>query len=355
VLLLFRMLQAAAGALIIPNGVALARQFLPEGLRGRGFGLIGAAVGIAAASGPPLGGLLVETAGWRSIFYVNLLAVAPALLLGWRWLPAGRRSEGGRFDIPGAIMLPAALVGTAGVLMTVGRDVGATVQLGTGLASVAVAVVFIRRELGHLDPVFQPRLFRNRGFAAASGGVALSNMAMYTLLLSVPLLLAERGESSSLEVGLVLTALSASMIVLAPFGGLLVDKVGRRVPAVVGLAMLALGTAPIALAGAGVTLSTLVASLAVAGIGLGVAGAAMQVSAVESVSQEQAGMASGVYSTSRYLGSIVGSAVLAGLLGSDRAGVDGLDAVFTVVLVAAVLAAVVATGLRPRPLADAAD
>ena len=350
VLLVFRVLQAVSAALIIPNGVALAREVLPESRRGRGFGLIGVAVGIAAASGPPLGGVLVETAGWRAIFYVNVVLVMPALLFGWRWLPTGRRAEDrGRFDVAGAIMLPMVLIGTVSVLMSIGRDVGLSTQIAVGIATLALAVFFVRQELRHHDPVFDPRLFRNRAFAAAGGGVALSNLAMYTLLLSVPILLDARGDISALETGLVLTALSASLIVLAPVGGMLADRFGRRAPTVAGLALAAFGTAPIALAGAEVTIPTLIAGLTVMGIGLGVGNPGLQTTSVESVSNRRAGMASGVYSTSRYLGSIVGSAVLTGLLVTQQGTVDGLDTVFVIVLVAAILATVVTLGLRARP------
>ena len=350
VTLVFRVLQAVCAALILPNAAALARIVVPEARRGTGFGLIGVAVGIAAASGPPLGGVLVETAGWRSIFYVNVLLVTPALFLGWRWLPADDRAEDtGRFDVAGAIMLPAVLIGTAVVLMSLGRDVGVSTQIVVGLATLALAVVFVRHELRHRDPVFEPRLFRNRAFAAAGGGVGLSNLAMYTLLLSVPILLDARGDTSTLETGLVLTALSASMIVVAPAGGMLADRFGRRAPTVAGLALATLGTVPIALVGAEVGIPTLIAGLTVVGIGLGVATPGLQTTAVESVSQHRAGMASGLYSTSRYLGSIVGSAILTGLLVTQRGDVDGLDTVFAIVLVASILATVVTLGLRARP------
>ena len=350
VTLLFRVLQAASGALIIPNGIALAREVVPETRRGRGYGLIGIAVGIAAASGPPLGGLLVETAGWRSIFYVNVLLVTPALLLGWKWLPAGRRTvHSGQFDVAGAVMLLLILIGTAGALMSVGGSAGLSSQIGIVLATLGLAAVFVRHELRHRDPVFEPRLFLNRAFAAAGGGVGLSNLAMYTLLLSVPILLDARPDVSAFETGLVLTALSASMIVLAPVGGLLADKFGRRAPSVTGLALATLGTAPIALAGADVGIPTLIGGLAVVGIGLGVANPGLQTTAVESVSRRRAGMAAGLYSTSRYLGSIVGSAILTGLLVTRGGDVAGLDTVFVIVFGAATLATAVALGLRARP------
>lgn len=187
-LLAFRVLQAIAGELIIPNGLALARSIIPEVRRGRAFGLIGAGIGIAAASGPPLRGVLVETADWRAIFYVNVVLILAALALRWKWLPSGDGAGGkGSFDLTGAIALPIILAGAAGMLMSIGRGVDPLVLAAGGLGLLAARVVFIYRELRHPDPVFQPRLFRNRAFTSAAGGIGLSNMAMYTLLLSAPL------------------------------------------------------------------------------------------------------------------------------------------------------------------------
>jgi multidrug resistance protein len=88
-LLFFRVQQAVAGAVALPNGAALLREMVPAERRAGRFGLVGAAVAVAAAAGPPLGGLLVGTAGWRAIFYVNLLLILPTLALVWRWIPVG--------------------------------------------------------------------------------------------------------------------------------------------------------------------------------------------------------------------------------------------------------------------------
>jgi len=88
-LLFFRVQQAVAGAVALPNGAALLREMVPAERRAGRFGLLGAAVAAAAAAGPPLGGLLVGTAGWRAIFYVNLLLILPTLALVWRWIPVG--------------------------------------------------------------------------------------------------------------------------------------------------------------------------------------------------------------------------------------------------------------------------
>ena len=355
VLLAFRTLQAVGAALIVPTGAALLRDAVPVERRGMAFGYIGAAVAVAAASGPPLGGVLVEAAGWRAIFYVNVLLVLPALAVGWRRLPPTLPpSLKGRFDFVGATMLVVVLVGAAALLMSLGRSPHGSVLVVGAVAVVAVGAALLLHELRHPDPVLRLRLFQNRAFAAASAGIGLGNLAMYTLLLSVPLLLVDLHDSSILHVGLVLTALSASMILLAPFGGRLADRYGRRRPTAVGLALMAVGALPIGLMGAAISLSALVVGLTLVGIGLGLATPGLQTSAVESVTSEDSGVAFGVYSTSRYLGSIVGSALLAGLLGTDRADLDGLDTVFAIVFVAAVLAAFASLGLRPRPEARAA-
>jgi EmrB/QacA subfamily drug resistance transporter len=356
VLIALRVLQAVAGALIVPNGTALVRAGVPEGRRGGSFGLIGAAVALAAGVGPPFGGVLITAAGWRAVFYVNLLLVLPAVAIGWRWLPRDRTTAARNpFDVLGAIMLPVILTVAVGLLMftTHGR-ISLVLVVGVPMVMM-IATMFLWWELKHPDPVLQPRLFRRRAFAAANGGIALANLAMYTVLLAVPLLLASRRESSTLQAGLVLTALTAAMIVVSPLGGRLADRFGRRLPTIAGLAFLTLGAVPMAVAGAEIRLPPLVVGLMLVGAGIGIAMPGLQSTAVESVSREEAGAASGIYSTSRYLGSIVGSAILAGLVGAGRSDADGLGSVFVIVLMGGALATVVGLGLRARPEAHSAE
>ncbi len=349
-LLTFRGLQGMAGALIIPSGAAMLRDVIPAERRARAFGMIGAAAGVAAALGPFLGGVLVEAAGWRAIFYANLALVAPALLLARRWLPRDALSgDDSRIDIVGAVMLAVVLGTFVWLLTSLSTGISPVVPAVAGPVVVALAVIFAIREARHPDPIIPPGLFRRRSFAAACGAIGLGNLAMYTLLLSVPLLLADRGGSSSSQTGLVLSSLSVPMILLAPVGGRLADRFGRRLPTSAGLALVVGGTLSPALTGAGIALPALIPSLALVGAGLGLSMPGLQTAAVESVASRQAGVAAGVFSTSRYLGSIVGATVLVALLGVDRSDLGGLAAVFVVILVAASLATLVSFGLGPRP------
>ena len=136
-------------------------------------------------------------------------------------------------------------------------------------------------------------------------------------------------------------------------GGRMIDRFARRLPKTLGLVTLAVGVLPIALAGQDVSIPTLLAGLALVGLGIGLATPGLQSSGVEAVESDQAGSAAGLCSTSRYLGSIIGSAIIAGILGASDVDVDGLSLVFLLPFVAAVVAAVVSLGLRGRAAVSA--
>ena len=136
-------------------------------------------------------------------------------------------------------------------------------------------------------------------------------------------------------------------------GGRMIDRFARHLPKTLGLVTLAVGVLPIALAGQDVSIPTLLAGLALVGLGIGLATPGLQRSGVEAVESDQAGSAAGLCSTSRYLGSIIGSAIIAGILGASDVDVDGLSLVFLLSFVAAVVSAVVSLGLRGRAAVSA--
>ena len=352
-LLFCRVLQAVAGAIAVPNGAALLREVIPAERRAGRFGLVGAAIATAAAAGPPLGGFLVGQAGWRAIFLVNIVLVVPALLIGWRSIPAARVTETRRtFDLSGAVLLLTVLVGAAALLTRGSRD---GIALVAAISLGGLALAFVRWELRHKNPVLQPRLFRHRTFAAANAAIALSNLAIYTTLLAIPILLSRRAGWTSTEVGLVLAAMSMGMVVFSPLGGRLADRLGRRWPTVLGLLLLSAGLVPLALTGGAVDTLPLLVGLGVAGAGIGLSSAGMQTAALEAVGPEESGVASGVFSTSRYLGSIVGASLLAGMLGPTEDGLEGFGPLFSMTLATAVLSALASVALHDRPVAARVD
>jgi DHA2 family methylenomycin A resistance protein-like MFS transporter len=280
---------------------------------------------------------------------VNVPIVALGFLMVWRVVPARTEAIAKRpFDLAGSLLLSGVLVGTS-LLVLQGVE---RLPLSLVLVSVAALVIALaalaRHEMGHADPVINPAFLRIRAFAAATSGVALSNMSFYTLLIALPLVLASNFGWSAAAIGLGLTLLTGPMIIFAPIGGRLADRLGRRAPAVAGLTIATVALAMLAILGDGSTSAMLAMSL-VAGAGFGLALASHQAAAVEAVPASQAGAASGVFSTGRYLGSILGSLFLATLLVTAVDGVTtGFRAVIIMSAVAALLATVASVGLPGR-------
>jgi len=342
VLIGFRVAQAVSGAVVFPNGAGLIRELIPASRRGGAFGIVGGSIALAAGLGPLIGGVLVGLGGWRAIFLVNVPFVAAALALAWRAVPSspGFAPETA-FDWVGAALLAAVLGGSAALVI---ESADAPVALAPGIPLLLIlSVFFVRRELRHPDPVFQPRFFKIRPFAAANAGISASNLAFYTILLATPLLLTRQFEWSSLQIGVALAVLSAPMVVFSPIGGRLADRYGRRMPAVAGCVALAAGIVPLAIAPDLGTVG-LLPCLLVMGSGVGLSTAGLQASAIEALEPAQAGVAAGLFSTSRYIGSFAGSIALARLL-DEGEGLSGFHAVFVIALVGAVVSVLVTLAL----------
>ena len=312
VLIVFRTQQALAGALSFPNGTAMIRDAVPGDRRGSAFGTIALATGIAAASGPPIGGLLVHSFGWSAIFWANIPVVIIALALSWKSLPhiQAQQVTQRRFDLTGSALF-AGCLGAIIVIPTLLKLHQPIIAAAMAILSVGLGFVFVRWELGTDSPVVDMRLFKHSQFAAACGSVSLSNLVMYTTLLALPLYL-ENVRSHSVQVaGLTLAAISAFAAIWGPIGGRWTDRVGSRTPAIVGGVVLFAGTAGLTMSLVMSSLVPVIIALALMGLGLGISGAPIQATVVESVPGAQTGSAAGVFSTSRYMGSVTGSSILA--------------------------------------------
>lgn len=349
VLILCRVVQAAAGALVMPTGMALLREAVTAERLGRTLGLFGAVMPLAAAVGPVLGGVLVQFGGWQAIFLVNIPITLFTFVLGWYVIPRrpGRAGQQ-RFDLAGAGWLCALLVGLAALL---DLTPGGLVLPVSCVALVVATVAFVRYELRHPDAVLQPRLFTRLPFVAATGGIALANLAFYVTLLAVPMLLHQHGVSSG-TTGLVLGALTLAGSPAALAGGRLADRIGLRWPAVAGLALILAGLLPLVFVPMQLPLPLLAVSLAVAGAGVGLAMPPFQLGAVRSVAERDTGVATGVFFTSRYLGSIAGTSLLAGPLAPSAGG--AFSTLFAVLAAVAAAGVIVSAALPGRAMASAA-
>jgi EmrB/QacA subfamily drug resistance transporter len=311
VLVVFRLQQAIAAASVVPNSLALLRASSVDGRAGTYFGISGATTSIGAAIGPLIGGLL-SGIDWRLIFLVNLPLAGFALFIAWRSLPAGdspRRTA--HPDLAGAVALGVLLSIAAWTLTGAGTST-ATITILL-LAAVALgAVLFVRYESGHADAALPPFLFTIRGFTSANLTIALSNLALYGTFLAVPVILAGSGPDATIRGGIAISAQSIAMVVLSPVSGALVDRVGARWPTALGGLLIAAGLAILSLSGHASDFTVLLICLPITGAGVALTFPATRIAALDAVPARYAALASGVTSSSRYFGGMIG-ALIAGL------------------------------------------
>jgi MFS family permease len=177
--------------------------------------------------------------------------------------------------------------------------------------AVVVSVAFVVWERRTPSPVVDVRLFRDARFVAACASIGLSNLVMYTTLLALPLYLERVRERDVQTSGLILAALSAFSAIWGPLGGRWTDRAGRWLPAVTGGLAVIISVAILSPGVRATSLVPLIVALALMGLGIGLQGAPVQTAAIDASPSDKTGSAAGIFSTSRYLGSVLGSSVLA--------------------------------------------
>lgn len=275
--------------------------------------------GLAVVGGPVIGGAVTQGLAWEWIFWLNLpigLVVVPLVL---RRVPESR--GGGRaVDAAGLVLVTGAALGLVwGLVRSQAAGWGSAEVAGSLIAGVVCGAAFVAWERVARQPMVPLELFRLRGFAAGNAAGVFLYAALYgSLFFAAQYFQTGRGDRP-LAAGLHLLAWTASVTVVAPVAGRLVNRVGARPPAAAGLALQAAGMGWLALAATpSVPYWQLVAPMLVAGAGVSMAMPATQTAVLNAVAPQRIGNASGVFNTGRQLGGVFGVALLA--LAFGRAG-----------------------------------
>lgn len=328
-----RMLQAAGAAMVLACGAALVTAVFPARQRGRALGLMAMGTAAGSASGPLIGGVLVEAFGWQAVF----LGRAPlALLAALISLVALPRVDGPprreRFDLIGAVLLGWAMVS---LLLGLNRgpawgwDAGRTLSLF--VLSLIGLLLFIRHERAFTPPIIDLTLFQNRGFAIANTCGFLSSLAMFGVWLLLPYFLVEARGEEPLRAGWYLACVPAASAVTAPAGGWLADRLGARLPSLLGLSLECAGLLLIARIDGGSPTLVIVLSLLVLGVGLGIFQAPNQSVLMGSMPASALGVGGGMLSMMRTLGVVTGVALLGAVYAAQSPAVaPGESAAFSV-------------------------
>ncbi|MDX3246853.1 MFS transporter [Streptomyces sp. ME18-1-4] len=309
-----RTVQAVGGSMLNPVAMSIiTNTFTDPRERARAIGVWGAVVGISMAAGPLLGGLLVESVGWRSIFWLNLPVGLLALLATLRYVPESRAPKARRPDPVGQLLV-IVLFGSLTYAIIEAPEAGAATSGPFAAVALVALLGLLRYEPRRTEPLIDLRFFRSAPFSGATV-VAISAFAALGgfLFLSTLYLQNVRG-LDALHAGLWMLPLAVPTFLCAPLSGRLVGTRGPRLPLLIaGVAMTTSGLL-FAAFDAETSDGTLFLGYVLFGVGFGFVNAPITNTAVSGMPRSQAGVAAAVASTSRQLGQTLGVAVVGAVL-----------------------------------------
>ncbi|MEU3523108.1 MFS transporter [Streptomyces sp. NPDC038707] len=354
-LVALRLALGAAGALLLPASLAvITHAYRDPADRARAVGNWAALTGLALAAGPPVGGALTDTVGWRAIFLVNVPLALVSFVITLRLAPQTPVKQRGGLDGTGQAAAVVALGALSYALIegpAKGWGTGAVVG-AFALAAVAAAV-FLGAESRAGDAAMLPlRMFRSRGFTAALVSGLLANFGLSGLLFVLSLFFQESRGYSSFGAGLAFLPLTLPTAVNPVYTGRLVGRVGPRRPATAGFVLMAAGAllqAPFT-GDSALALTATVAGLLAFGFGVSFALPALVAGMAGSVPPELAGIGAGALNSARQTGALLGVAVLGAVLDLSPTDADGTKWALVVGGLTLLLGALITgAGLRGRP------
>jgi EmrB/QacA subfamily drug resistance transporter len=324
-LIAFRMLQAIGGSMLNPVAMSIiTNTFTDARERAQAVGIWAATVGLSMALGPVLGGVLVSSVGWQSVFWINVPVGLTAIVLTWRFVPESRAPHGRRVDALGQALVVALLASlTYGIIEAPAKGWRAPIIIAAFALAAASLAGFVLWERRRDEPLIDLRFFRSLPFAGAAI-IAVSGFATLAgfLFLNTLYLQDVRG-LSPLRAGLDTLPMAAVLLVLPPLSGRLVGTRGPRIPLLFSGVGITAGCVLLSQVTATTSFTALFIAYVIFGVGFGFVNAPITTAAVAGMPRAQAGVASAIASTSRQVGATLGVAVIGALLGASVGRASG--------------------------------
>ncbi|PJJ62267.1 MFS transporter [Compostimonas suwonensis] len=313
ILILFRVLQGAGGALMLPTTIAIVSAAYPGQERGRALGLMGGAAAIAGALGPALGGILTSVLDWRAVLLINVPLAILAIVAAFLAVGPDREGSGPRrVDLAGTLLLSLGIIGLVfGLSQSQAWGWSSPGVYGPVILAVVAAVLFVIVERRVKEPLLDFALLRRHpNYLGATISQTLAGMAEMGLGVLFPLLLILNLGMDPGLAGLALIPATLPMIFVAPMAGRWYDRVGGRRPLATGFAVLALSGLVLAWGVHSSDYWFIFPGFLVYGIGLALVLTVNDPVSLDTVRDRDQGQASGVSATAEQFGGALGIALL---------------------------------------------
>jgi len=299
------------GALLMPSSMSIITNVFTDERRGLAIGLWGAATELVSGVGVLIGGVLTGELDWRWIFWLCIAVAIVIAVLAWRGIPESRDPTVPRaVDLPGVALSATGLTAlTLALIQGSSWGWGSPAIIALLVAAVVLFTAFTVNELRSAHPIIDFSFFRRRNFAGSTIVIFVLDFSFGALLFFLPLYFSEILGDSPLKVGILLLPLTATMVVGSPLGGRIAAATGPRPPIVGGLALMAVSVYWISTLDIHTTYADLWIPSALMGLGVGVSLTPMNLAAMNAISRNHAGTASGMLVTLSGLGATLGVAV----------------------------------------------
>ena len=329
-LIVARAAQGVGGAIMFATSLALIAQAFRGRDRALAFGLLGAITGVAVAIGPVLGGVLTSIS-WRWIFLVNLPIGAFALLVTLTKVAESRNPFAKRPDFVGFVTFSGGLAAlTFGLIRSNDDGWASTTVIASFVTAAVLLVAFVVAELVQREPMLELGLFRVPTFSGALAAALAINGSLFSLLTYMILYFEQSLKLSPAETGVRFLPLTGAIFFASGIAGRLSERVPNRFLIAPGFGLVGAGLLLMRGITAGSSWTHLLPGMIVAGIGAGLVNVPLAATAIGIVQPARAGMASGINTTFRQVGTATGVAALGSIFAAQAGFVDGLNVVLLV-------------------------
>lgn len=335
-LIVFRIVQAIGTSMMVAVGMAIVRIHITE-KQATALSVLSIFLSGAAAIGPFIGGVIIHWWGWPAIFFVNIPFVVVSFLLSWRYIPKENLSTSiapdmslrkwfNWIDASGILLFTVGLVAMlVGLLSAKSSGFISLGNVIVSLIGLALLGVFVRHELRAASPFIPLRTFaKYPAMTWVNIEFMLVNVLYYSLFFGIPSYLQMVRHLSEFQTGILMLSLGLCSLVTSPIAGRWIDKSGPRPALLVSAILMTLGSVWLVTLNQTSPVVSVCLALAAFGISNGLNNVGMQAALFQSSPKEIIGVASGLFNTSRYLGTIL-SSLLIGIVMGDKFNFEGFQ------------------------------